>query len=214
MHGSSLARLDGDVGDKRGHPPALAATHTLQYTPAARLKIFLSYGHDRFQDLAFHLKAALQRRGHVVWLDIEKLSAGIDWEEGIAGGLSWVRDAGQDGRVLLVMTPHALRRPDGYCLNEVARAASLKLNIFPVMVVESAPPPSIAMLPFFDMRDCVPGDVEQQTLAKDCQEWRDLMEKCLETETFKDKAERLYTMLELVRHLTPSQAMASLPSLG
>ncbi|GMF32720.1 unnamed protein product [Phytophthora fragariaefolia] len=85
--------------------------------------------------------AAVQRRGHVVWLDIEKLSAGIDWEEGIAGGLSWVRDAGQDGRVLLVMTPHALRRPDGYCLNEVARAASLRLNIFPVMVAESAPPP-------------------------------------------------------------------------
>ncbi|KAG1702583.1 hypothetical protein DVH05_009532 [Phytophthora capsici] len=216
MHGSSLARLDGDVGDKRGHPPALAATHTLQYTPAARLKIFLSYGHDRFQDLAFHLKAALQRRGHVVWLDIEKLSAGIDWEEGIAGGLSWVRDAGQDGRVLLVMTPHALRRPDGYCLNEVARAASLKLNIFPVMVVESAPPPSIAMLPFFDMRDCVPGDVEQQTLAKDCQEWRDLMEKCLETETFKDKAERLYTMLELFDSITSYgiPAVAGLKNLG
>ncbi|KAJ8550649.1 hypothetical protein ON010_g10421 [Phytophthora cinnamomi] len=144
---------------------------------------------------------AVQRRGHVVWLDIERLSAGIDWEEGIAGGLSWVRDAGQDGRVLLVMTPHALRRPDGYCLNEVARAASLRLNIFPVMVAESAPPPSIAMLPFFDMRDCVPGEAEQAH-AKDSPEWRDLMKSCLETQTFLDKAERLYTMLELFDSMT------------
>ncbi|KAF4145815.1 SH2 domain [Phytophthora infestans] len=200
MHsGGPTFRHDGDVGDHDGYPPANTVAHTLQYTPSARLKIFLSYGHDRFQALAFHLKAALQRRGHVVWLDIEKLSAGIDWEEGIAGGLSWVRDAGADGRVLLIMTPHALRRPDGYCLNEVARAASLRLNIFPVMVAESAPPPSIAMLPFFDMRDCVPEDVEH---AKDSQAWQDRMKSCLETSTFLDKAERLYTVLELFESIT------------
>ncbi|KAG6595902.1 Ankyrin repeat domain-containing protein 50 [Phytophthora cinnamomi] len=202
MHGGGAAtRLDGDVGQQEPPPVATSCVHTLRYTPSARLKIFLSYGHDRFQALAFHLKAQLQRRGHVVWLDIERLSAGIDWEEGIAGGLSWVRDAGQDGRVLLVMTPHALRRPDGYCLNEVARAASLRLNIFPVMVAESAPPPSIAMLPFFDMRDCVPGEAEQAH-AKDSPEWRDLMKSCLETQTFLDKAERLYTMLELFDSMT------------
>ncbi|KAE9112822.1 hypothetical protein PF010_g10314 [Phytophthora fragariae] len=201
MHGGSATRLDGDVGEQGSQPAATSCVHTLRYTPSARLKIFLSYGHDRFQALAFHLKAQLQRRGHVVWLDIEKLSAGIDWEEGIAGGLSWVRDAGQDGRVLLVMTPHALRRPDGYCLNEVARAASLRLNIFPVMVAESVPPPSIAMLPFFDMRDCVPGEAEQ-ALAKESSEWRDLMKGCLETPTFLDKAERLYTMLELFDSMT------------
>ncbi|KAE8912737.1 hypothetical protein PF003_g3292 [Phytophthora fragariae] len=201
MHGGSATRLDGDVGEQGSQPAATSCVHTLRYTPSARLKIFLSYGHDRFQALAFHLKAQLQRRGHVVWLDIEKLSAGIDWEEGIAGGLSWVRDAGQDGRVLLVMTPHALRRPDGYCLNEVARAASLRLNIFPVMVAESVPPPSIAMLPFFDMRDCVPGEAEQ-ALAKESSEWRDLMKGCLETPTFLDKAERLYTMLDLFDSMT------------
>lgn len=150
---------------------------------------------------AVYTCTVVQRRGHVVWLDIERLSAGIDWEEGIAGGLSWVRDAGQDGRVLLVMTPHALRRPDGYCLNEVARAASLRLNIFPVMVAESAPPPSIAMLPFFDMRDCVPGESVQLTHVKESSEWRLLMKSCLETSTFLDKAERLYTILELVRYM-------------
>ncbi|KAG7387848.1 hypothetical protein PHYPSEUDO_013619 [Phytophthora pseudosyringae] len=203
MHGGgSPTRLQGDAGDQGDIPPASAVGRILQYTPSTRLKIFLSYGHDRFQALAFHLKAALQRRGHVVWLDIERLSAGIDWEEGIAGALAWVRDAGQDGRVLLVMTPHALRRPDGYCLNEVARAASLRLNIFPVMVAESVPPPSIAMLPFFDMRDCVPGDVDHQIHTQDSLEWRDLMTSCLVTATFLDKAERLYTILELFDSIT------------
>ncbi|ETM47435.1 hypothetical protein L914_07873 [Phytophthora nicotianae] len=214
MHGGSTSsRLDSDVGDHGSFPLATSVARTLQYTPSARLKIFLSYGHDRFQALAFHLKAALQRRGHVVWLDIEKLSAGIDWEEGIAGGLSWVRDAGPDGRVLLVMTPHALRRPDGYCLNEVARAASLRLNIFPVMVAESAPPPSIGMLPFFDMRDCVPGDLG---LAKDSREWQDLMKSCLESSAFLDKAERLYAMLELFDSITSYgvPAVAGLANLG
>ncbi|KAF4318241.1 hypothetical protein G195_008530 [Phytophthora kernoviae 00238/432] len=172
--------------------------HTLCYSPSAPLKVFLSYGHDRFQALAFHLKAALQQRGHVVWLDTERLSAGLDWEEGIAGGLAWVRDAQQDGRVLLVMTPHALRRPDGYCLNEITRAAALRLGIFPVLVVESAPPPSIAMLPFFDMQDCVPSVSEQQTHAADSPEWRDLMKNCLDTPEFLEKSTRLYTILELV----------------
>lgn len=151
-----------------------------------------------------------------MWLDTERLSAGLDWEEGIAGGLSWVRDAQQDGRVLLVMTPHALRRPDGYCLNEVARAAALKLGIFPVMVAESAPPPSIAMLPFFDMRDCVPGATEQQTYSRDSHEWQELMANCLESPEFLAKAERLYAMLELFDSMTSYgiPAVAGLANLG
>ncbi|KAG7395981.1 hypothetical protein PHYBOEH_002924 [Phytophthora boehmeriae] len=190
---------DADVDERKSSLSVLdPAVHTCCYSPSAPLKVFLSYGHDRFQALAFHLKAALQQRGHVVWLDTEQLSAGLDWEEGIAGGLAWVRDAQQDGRVLLVMTPHALRRPDGYCLNEIARAASLRLSIFPVLVAESAPPPSITMLPFFDMRDCVPSAAEQQIHAAGSPEWRDLMQKCLDTPEFLDKANRLYTILELV----------------
>ena len=46
---------------------------------------------------------------------------GCDWETGIAEGLNWAKEANDDGRMLLFITPHALRRPDGYCLNEIAR---------------------------------------------------------------------------------------------
>ena len=36
-----------------------------------------------------------------------------------------------NAEVLLLLTPHAVRRPDGYCLNEVARALNHGLQIIP-----------------------------------------------------------------------------------
>ncbi|DAZ94568.1 TPA: hypothetical protein N0F65_004184 [Lagenidium giganteum] len=174
-----------------------ALLSTVTYERTSQLKIFLSYGHDRFQQLAFHLKHALQERGHSVWVDIEKLSAGIDWEDGINSALTWVKDAQHEGRVVLLMTPHALRRPDGYCLNEIARAASNRLNIFPVLVADTTPPPSITMLPFFDMRDCVPTDPDELKLDAKSDEWNVLMRKHLHSPLFEDKCERLFAILEL-----------------
>lgn len=141
----------------------------------------------------------VQQRGHSVWVDIEKLSAGIDWEDGINGALTWVKEAQQDGRVLLLMTPHALRRPDGYCLNEIARAGQNHLSIFPVLVAESEPPPSISMLPFFDLRDCVPTDAAHLALDPKSHEWLDLMKDHVHSAAFERKCERLFAMLELVR---------------
>lgn len=141
----------------------------------------------------------VQQRGHSVWLDIEKLSAGIDWEEGINGALTWVREAQQDGRVLLLMTPHALRRPDGYCLNEIARAVQNHLSIFPVMIADCEPPPSISMLPFFDLRDCVPTDGGQLQLDAKGRPWLDLMKDRIHSSVFEDKCQRLFAVLELVQ---------------
>jgi hypothetical protein len=145
----------------------------------------------------------VQARGHSVWVDVEKLKAGIDWEDGITGALTWVKEAQHDGRVLLLMTPHALRRPDGYCLNEIARAASNRLSIFPVMVCESEPPPAISMLPFFDLRDCVPTDPEQLLLDPKSDEWHALMSHAVHSDTFQQKSQRLFAVLELVRSPVP-----------
>jgi hypothetical protein len=139
---------------------------------------------------------AVQARGHEVWVDVERLSAGVDWEDGIAGGLTWVKDAQHDGRVLLLMTPHALRRPDGYCLNEIARAASSRLAIFPVMVADSEPPPAINMLPFFDLRDCVPS---QTALDDKSETWQEEMAAKIHSDRCWEKLQRLFAMLELVR---------------
>lgn len=151
-----------------------------------------------------------------MWVDVEKLSAGIDWEDGIAGALSGVKDAQEDGRVLLLMTPHALRRPDGYCLNEIARAASSRLSIFPVMVADSEPPPAISMLPFFDLRDCMPQDEAALRLDAHGDEWQLLVMQQLHTDVFRDKALRLCAILELFDSVAAYgvPAIAGLDNLG
>ena len=46
-------------------------------------------------------------------------------------------------RFLLLLTPHSVRRPDGYCLNELARAFGRSLPIIPVLVSPVEPPLSI-----------------------------------------------------------------------
>ena len=40
----------------------------------------------------------------------------------------------QRGFVVFLMTPHSARRPDGYCLNELAFALSRRIPIVPVML--------------------------------------------------------------------------------
>ena len=58
--------------------------------------------------------------------------------------------------MVLLLTPHAVRRPDGYCLNEIARALSRGLRIIPLMVVVSESPLSICRIQWLDMRQCIP----------------------------------------------------------
>jgi hypothetical protein len=68
---------------------------------------------------------------------------------------------------VFLMTPHSVRRPDGYCLNELARAVARKLIIIPVMVAESEPPLLICRIQWLDMRDCTPlADREEQYARK------------------------------------------------
>jgi WD40 repeat protein len=126
--------------------------------PFQPLRIFLSYGHDEYAALARRLKNDLQVRGHQVWFDADRLVPGADWEAYIEEGLSWVAAAGAEGRVVLLMTPHSVRRPDGYCLNEIARTLARGLSVLPVMVVWCEPPLSLCRLQWLDMQDCVPLD--------------------------------------------------------
>lgn len=119
-------------------------------------RIFLSYGHDEHVTLAQRLKQDLEARGHEVWFDAERLIPGADWERYIEEGLEWAASVPREGRVVLVMTPYSVRRPDGYCLNEIARALSRRLRVVPVMLVWCEPPLSICRVQWLDMRDCVP----------------------------------------------------------
>jgi len=119
-------------------------------------RVFLSYGHDEHASLAERLRDDLKARGHEVWFDVEWLDPGVDWEQRIEAGLEWLAADKQNAAVILLLTPHAVRRPDGYCLNEVARALSRGLRIIPLMVVESEPPLSICRIQWLDMRECIP----------------------------------------------------------
>ena len=51
--------------------------------PEHSLRIFLSYGHDEYIDIAKRIRDDLRKRGHEVWFDEEKLLAGRKWEEEI-----------------------------------------------------------------------------------------------------------------------------------
>lgn len=121
-----------------------------------RKRIFISYGHDEYAMLAEALKSDLTERGHQVWFDRERINIDHDWETQIEKGLDWVSEDPARGRFILLMTPHSVRRPDGFCLNEIARAVSRRLTFIPVMVVWCEPPLSICRLQWLDMQDCVP----------------------------------------------------------
>ncbi|HEY3274378.1 MAG TPA: toll/interleukin-1 receptor domain-containing protein [Methanocella sp.] len=118
-------------------------------------RIFISYGHDELLGLAVRIKDDLAALGHKVWFDADRLGAGTDWEQYIDEGLNWVSED-KNGKVIVLMTPHSVRRPDGFCLNEITRALARNLGIIPVMLVWCEPPLSICRIQWLDMRDCVP----------------------------------------------------------
>ena len=117
------------------------------------LKLFLSYGRDDHVAEVKALLQALRLRGHEVWFDEEQLATGLDWEQCIEKGLQWC------DKVVLTMTPHSVRRPDGYCLNEIAKAMEQQKPIVPVLLVEipNGAPTSICRIQYLDWRDAIPA---------------------------------------------------------
>jgi len=146
------------VFEQRGQIVCLACGARLEMAVEKNgpLRIFLSYGHDKYAAVAERIKVDLEARGHQVWFDRERLKEGGDWEKYIEEGLNFVSSSPETGRVIFLMTPHSVRRPDGYCLNEIAKAISLSLTVVPVMLVYSEPPLSIYRLQYLDMRHCLP----------------------------------------------------------
>lgn len=137
--------------------PATVEKPSSSSEPARKLKLFLSYGRDNFVAEVRALKSALEARGHEVWFDEEQLGIGLDWEDRIERGLSWC------DRVVLTMTPHSVRRPDGYCLNELAKALERQKTIIPVLLtdVPGGAPTSICRIQYLDWRDAVPAAQKQ-----------------------------------------------------
>ena len=110
-------------------------------------RIFISYGHDKHAELAIKLKTDLEALGHFVWIDESEIKAGKDWEISIEKGIAGSHI------VLALLTPHAVRRPDGICLDELSFARFHHKQIVPLMVEKCVPPLSINRIQWLDMED-------------------------------------------------------------
>jgi len=122
------------------------------------LRVFVSYGHDKYLTFARKVATEIKERGHEVWFDEERLKPGRIWEDYIEEGLEWVAADKEIGRIVLIMTPHSVRRPDGYCLNEIAKALDNNVKIIPVMLIWTTPPLSIYRLQWLDSTHSWNGD--------------------------------------------------------
>jgi WD40 repeat protein/uncharacterized protein YukE len=98
------------------------------------------------------LKEALEADGHTVWMDQNEIHSGRSWEGQIEEAID-----GADLTVA-VLSPHAVRRPEGVCLDEISYARYGGTPIVPVMGISCTPPLGIYRLDWVDMQGW-----EQQT---------------------------------------------------
>lgn len=116
------------------------------------MKIFFSYGHDEYENIAQRLKRDLETEGFEIWIDKEGIKGTSDWEADIEKGIS------TSDWLVLLMTEHSVRRPDGVCLDEVSYARFLGKKIAPIMIQEVKPPLCIARIQWIDMKNfLIPG---------------------------------------------------------
>jgi hypothetical protein len=114
-------------------------------------RVFVSYGHDEYTTFAHKLADILTDSGYEVFIDRDGIHNGEQWENNLEEGLKWTGENIGNGLFLLLMTPYSVRRPDGYCLNEIAYALDIKLKIYPVMLKKVTPPLSIYRLQYYDL---------------------------------------------------------------
>lgn len=155
-------------------------------------RIFISYGRDQYSVLAEKLSVDLKEKGFEVWYDKDRLSSGVDWESYIEDGLDWVSKGEKPGKVVFILTPHSTRRPDGFCLNEIAMAVYKKIDILPVMLVLCEPPLSICRIQWLDMQDCFPLNLNNYnnrlTQLLDCIQY--------DNKIFSGNSNQLYSVLK------------------
>ena len=129
--------------------------------PDKKTCVFISYGHgDGYAQFAYNLADTLMDNGYDVFIDRDGIRCGEQWEINLEDGL--IKTSEGKGVFLLLMTQHSVRRPNGYCLNEIAYAIDINLKIIPVMLEQVTPPLSIYRLQHYDLL----MDPENDTQAK------------------------------------------------
>ena len=118
--------------------------------PDKRLRIFLSYGHDRNEEPVLKIKDDLEAIGHDVWIDKEEIKFGDDWRRSITDGISG------SNLMLSFLSKHSTRDP-GVCLDELSIALGTNSGIVQTILVESekevSPPVSVSHVQWLDMHD-------------------------------------------------------------
>jgi WD40 repeat protein len=134
--------------DERSPEPSVASKEGQgKATPDGQpQKVFLSYGRKDAAGLAQRLKEALEADGHTVWMDQGEIHSGRPWEGQIEQAID-----GADLTVA-VLSPHAVRRPEGVCLDEISYARYGGTPIVPVMAISCTPPLGIYRLDWVDMQ--------------------------------------------------------------
>ena len=114
--------------------------------------IFISYGHDEHENLIRKIAEDLRKEDFDVWIDYDCLYGSSQWEEKIESGIQ------ASNWIIVFMTNHSMRRPDGYCLDEISFARFYNKQIMPIKIQNVPPPISIARIQWLDMSEYVTPD--------------------------------------------------------
>ena len=120
------------------------------------MKLFFSYAHDDYVPMVRRLKADLEKRGHEIWIDQEKLS---DWQDPIHDAdwrSSITRGVLESDLVLSFASARALR-DNGVCLDELQISVGMKGALVQSVLLEPGAsglvPSAAAFRQFVDMGD-------------------------------------------------------------
>mmetsp|Transcript_13836 Transcript_13836/g.33482 ORF Transcript_13836/g.33482 Transcript_13836/m.33482 type:complete len:1018 (+) Transcript_13836:50-3103(+) len=115
--------------------------------PRRTRKVFISYGRKDASRLAERVCADLEARGHTVQLDVRFMKTGESWEAQIEHKIL------ESEVFLSLLSPHAVRRPAGVCLDEISLARYSDRMMVPCMVMNCRPPLSIYRLDWVDFQN-------------------------------------------------------------
>lgn len=132
--------------------------------------LFFSYGHDDYKNFILKIRDYLQDKGYTTFVDSDKLKATDDWEYKLEVAIN------NHEKVLFFITPHSARRPNGYCLNEIAMALYKEKEIIPIMIDFEIPPLSLARLQYLDLQNLAKGKTDDTLFEQQMQELIDVLE--------------------------------------
>jgi tetratricopeptide (TPR) repeat protein len=137
-------------------------------------KVFISYGHEDAGELAYRLENDLRSEGYDVWIDKSKMKSGKPWEEQIEKGIL------ETEVIVALLSPHAVRRPDGVCLDEISMARYNNRKIVPVMVLMCRPPLAIYRLDWVDFQNYTSDAIYRKSFERLLDAVRDTRDQSVE----------------------------------